>query len=115
MDSHFSTKAEIQVLSNEIEKMITRAAVQTLDAEHTALSRCFTVSQPKIQMRIHPFQQFAATLYDKVDVQQHLDLTVKLGFVQEFLTKLRNRGTVVGTLTSGPGWVFTDKDFIEAL
>ena len=56
LDSHYSTKAEILVLSNEIEKMITRAAVQTLDAEHTALSRCFQISQTKIQMPIHPFQ-----------------------------------------------------------
>ena len=48
LDSLYSTKAEILVLSNEIEKHITRAAVLTLDAEHTALSRCFTASQPKI-------------------------------------------------------------------
>lgn len=55
LDSLYSTKAEILVLSNEIEKHITRASVQTLDAECMALSRCFAISQPKIQMRIHPF------------------------------------------------------------
>ena len=66
-------------------------------------------------MRIHPFQQFAATLYDRVDVQYHLDMTNKLGFVQEFLTKLGNRGTEVETLTSGPGIVFTRKDFSDAI
>ena len=32
------------VLSNEIEKHITRASVQTLDAEHAALSHCFALS-----------------------------------------------------------------------
>ena len=48
LDQYYTTKAEIQVLSNEIEKHITRASVQTLDAEHAALSRCFNLSQPKI-------------------------------------------------------------------
>ena len=115
LDSFYTTKAEIMVLSNEIEKHITRASVQTLDAEHAALSRCFTLSQPKIQMRIHPFQQFAATLYDRVDANKHLDMVQKLNFVQEFLTKLANRGTEVETLTSGPGVVFTRKDFNDAI
>jgi len=35
--------------------------------------------------------------------------------VQKFITKLRNRGTEVETLTSGPGVVFTVKDFNECL
>ena len=66
-------------------------------------------------MRIHPFQQFAATLYDDCDPNKHLDMVEKLNFVQEFITKLRNRGTKVETLTSGPGVVFTCKDFNEAI
>ena len=48
-------------------------------------------------------------------MQQHLDLTVKLGFVQELLTKMRNRGTEVETLTSGPGVVYVMRDFTDAL
>ena len=56
LDQFYTTKAEIQVLSNEIEKHITRASVQALDAECVALTKCFNLSQPKIQMRIHPFQ-----------------------------------------------------------
>ena len=55
-DNYYSTKAEIMVLSNEIEKHITRASVRAIDAETSALTRCFAVSQPKIQYRIHPFQ-----------------------------------------------------------
>ena len=39
----------------------------------------------------------------------------KLGFVQQFLTRLRNRCTEVDTLTSGPGIVFSMKDFNECL
>jgi len=66
-------------------------------------------------MHIHPFQQFAATLYDEVDPNSHLDMVTKLNFVQDFITKLRNRGTKVNTLTSGPGMVFTIKDVNECL
>ena len=42
-------------------------------------------------------------------------MELKLSFVQEFLTKLSNRGTEVETLTSGPGIVFTMKDFNDAV
>ena len=48
LDAYYSTKAEIYVLSNEIEKLITYASVQALDAENTALARCFAMQIPKI-------------------------------------------------------------------
>ena len=48
LDNFYSTKAEIMVLSNEIEKFITMASVEALEAEHTALAKCFVLSQPKI-------------------------------------------------------------------
>lgn len=48
LDSFYSTKAEIMVLSNEIEKHITAASVRTLDGETAALTRCLALSQPKI-------------------------------------------------------------------
>jgi hypothetical protein len=45
----------------------------------------------------------------------HLDVTTKVGFLQQFLTRLRNRCTEVETLTSGPGLVFSMKDFNDCL
>lgn len=57
-------KAEIHVFSNEIEKFMIRASVKTLDSECNALAKCFTLQVPRIQYHIHPFQQFAATIYD---------------------------------------------------
>ena len=42
-------------------------------------------------------------------------MSEKLGFVQEFLTQLQNRSTMVETLTSGPGVVFTKKDINDAI
>lgn len=115
LDMNFAVIAEALVLKNEIEKHITRAGMSALDGENTALSRCFTQSVAKIQMHIHPFQQFAATFYDKVDPTMHLDVANKIEPVQTFLTRLRNRGTEVETLTSGPGMVFTTKDINECI
>ena len=46
-------------------------------------------------------------MYQEIDRNQHLDIVSKLGFVQQFLTRLRNRSQEVQTLTSGPGIVFT--------
>ena len=68
-----------------------------------------------MQSHIHPFQAFASTPYSKVDPNSHLDMVIKLSEVQRFITKLQNRGTEVETLTSGPGMVFTVKDFNECI
>jgi len=43
LDAYFSTKAEIAVFSNEIEKFIIEASVKTLDSECNALAKCFTL------------------------------------------------------------------------
>jgi hypothetical protein len=77
-DNYFVTLAEKRVLANEIEKEMIRASVYALDAETSALQRCFTLSVPKIQMLIRPFQQFAATLFDQVDPHSHLDVVNKV-------------------------------------
>lgn len=50
-----------------------------------------------------------------VNKLSHLDIVNKIGFVQQFLTRLRNRCTEVDTLTSGPGIVFSMKDFNECI
>ena len=42
-------------------------------------------------------------------------MVTKVAEIQKFITKLRNRGTEVETLTSGPGMVFTIKDFNECI
>ena len=115
LDNYFKTLADKRVLANEIEKEIVRASVRALDVETTALTRAFTLAAGKIQHLIHPHQQFAACLYDKVDPCSHLDVINRVEAVQTLLTKLRNRGTEVDTLTSGTGMVFTVKDLNECL
>lgn len=113
LDNYFNVKAEIIVYSNEIEKLLIKASVKTLDSEHSALTKCFTVQVPSIQYHIHPFQQFAATFFDKVDPNFNTDVSNKVNSIQELLTKMRNRSTEVETLTSGPGLVLTVKDINE--
>lgn len=45
----------------------------------------------------------------------NLDVCNKVAAIQALLTKFRNRGTEVETLTSGPGMVITIKDFNEIM
>ena len=78
IDNSFTTAAEIEVLRNEIEKHLCRAAVETLDGEVVALQRCFGLSVAEIRYHIHPCQQFAGTFFDQVDPNSHLNLEQKL-------------------------------------
>jgi hypothetical protein len=55
LDSYYNTKAEISVFSNEIEKLMIKASVMTLESETNALAKCFTTQVPSIQYHIHPF------------------------------------------------------------
>jgi len=56
---------------------------------------------------IHPCQQFASTLDQKVDKRHHLDPINKVSFAQKFLTQIRNRCLEIETLTSGVGVVIS--------
>jgi hypothetical protein len=42
-ESYLTTKSEISVYGNEIEKLIINAAIKTLDSESAALAKCFTI------------------------------------------------------------------------
>ena len=54
-DNYLTTKAEISVYGNEIEKLVINASIKTLDSETAALAKCFTIQVPSIQYYIHPF------------------------------------------------------------
>ena len=74
-------KAEITVLSNEIEKNIVKAAIKVVEDETAALANCFQMSVKTIEHHIHPFQQFASTCYSEVDHNSHLDMATKISEV----------------------------------
>jgi len=103
------------VLQNELHRNIIKAAIGVIETETASLASCFSLTAGPIESHIHPFQSFASTLYSRVDPNSHLDMVTKLSEVQRFITKLQNRGTEVETLTSGPGMVFTIKDFNECV
>lgn len=115
LDHILTSRAEIQILQVEIERNLITSAVRTLDSETNALANCLKNESKELDAFIHPFQQFAVTLYDRVDPLSHLDAINKVTHIQQFMTRLKNRGTEVETLTSGPGYVFTLKDINDCV
>ena len=115
LDQILTSRAEIQIFQVEIERFVISSAVKALDSETLALTNCLKNGAREIDAYIHPFQQFAVTLYDQVDTLSHLDSINKVSHIQQFLTRLKNRGTEVETLTSGPGYIFTLKDINDCI
>jgi hypothetical protein len=109
------TKSEIIVIRDEIDRLLMTNAIDILEKEYTALSMAFEMGTNQISSFIHPFQQFTSVCFPKVDQNSHLDMVNKVSAVQKCLTRLKNRCTEVETLTSGPGIVFTIKDFNECI
>ena len=56
MDQVLTCKAEIIVLSKEIERYLVKAAIDVLDGENAALANCFSMNARTIDIHIHPFQ-----------------------------------------------------------
>jgi len=115
LDSILFNRSSTVIIQQEIERILIQAAIDTLNNESVALANCLKNQAKEIEAYIHPFQQYAVTLYDKVDPQSHLDPINKCSQIQSFLTRLKNRGTEVETLTSGPGYVFTLKDINDCV
>lgn len=55
LDAYFSTKAEVQMCTSELERLLIEASVRMLDSESHALAKCFTLSVPSLQFHIHPY------------------------------------------------------------
>lgn len=109
-------KAEISVTNRVLDMEMIKISLNIIDSEHGSLLAAFEQGAAvQVHAHVHPQQQFASTLFSSVDSNSHLDVVNKLTFVQSFLTKLRNRCTEVETLASGPGIVFSMKDFNECL
>jgi len=56
--------------------------VRVLDNETGALANCLKNQSKEVDAYVHPFQQFAVTLYDKVDPLSHLDSINKCQHLQ---------------------------------
>ena len=108
-------KSEIIVIRDEIDRLMLMCAIDIIEKEYAGLSAALDSEASQISSFIHPFQQFASVWFPTVDKNSHLDMVNKVSSVQKFLTRLKNRCTEVETLTSGPGIVFTIKDFNECV
>ena len=91
------------------------AGITALGTQVAAISKSLEMSSNKIDKHIPSKQRFCATLFDDINRHQHLEVVSKLHPIQVFLTKTRNRGLPMKTLTSGPGIVFTFKDLNECI
>ena len=108
-------RCQQKVLEDEITKVFMIASKQAMDVQVAAISRSLEMSSNKIDKYIPAKQGFCATLFDDVNRHQHLEVVSKLGAIQVFLTKLRNRALPIKTLTSGPGIVSTFRDLNECI
>lgn len=110
-------RAQIMVISRVLDTELVRLSWEVVDTEHRALLATYeqAAASDTFGRLVKPNQQFASTHFQQVDTRAHLDVCNKLSFVQTFLTKLRNRCTEVETLASGPGIVFSLKDFNQCL
>jgi len=106
-------KSEIIVIRDEIDRLMLIWAIDIIEKEYAGLSYALDSEASQISAYTHPFQQFTSVCFPTVDKHSHLDMVNKVSSVQKFLTRLKNRCTEVETLTSGPGIVFTIKDFNE--
>ena len=86
-----------------------------IERETTSLAKAFEVNGKRLEILIHPIQQFASTFEQVVDKKNHLDIINKVGPVQKMLTQFRNRCLPVETLTSGQGFMISHKDLNECL
>ena len=108
-------KLQSFVCCQELERQLIILGIDTLKREHSGLVSALEMSARELEVMIHPHQHFATTLFPFLDRNSHLDLINKVAPIQSFLSRLRNRCTEINTLTTGPGMVFSLKDFNECI
>jgi len=111
------SRAQIKISVREIEVRLLKMAKDAVDKQVSAMSKAIEMVSAKLDEKVDTkFQGFAPTFSDYLDSKWcHLDILNRFSFMQSWLTKLKNRGVDVETLTSGPGIVFTYKDLNESL
>jgi len=50
-----TSKAEIMVLQNELQRNLINAGITAIEGETAALAHCFTMTATSMQSHIHPF------------------------------------------------------------
>ena len=58
-----------------------------IERETSSLAKAFELNGKRLEILIHPIQQFASTFEQNVDKKNHLDIINKVGPVQKMLTQ----------------------------
>lgn len=113
LDKMDEIKAYNTTLKNFFSIELTRQAVIYVEKENATLNQALENigSNPQI---VRPWQAFTNGLCSD-ELTGRLDLSRKIGFLQNFITKLRNRCTQVDSRTSGPSLVFSVKDLQDCI
>jgi len=62
------------------------SARNLIERETKSLAKAFEMNGKRLEILIHPTQQFACTFEMEVDKRNHLDIINKVGPVQKMLT-----------------------------
>ena len=108
-------QCEVEVYQREVQNYMILKAKGLIERETTSLAKAFEMNGKRLEILIHPMQQFASTFEQNVDKKNHLDIINKVGPVQKMLTQFKNRCLAVETLTSGQGYMISNKDLNECL
>ena len=94
-------QCEVEVYQREVQNYMILKAKGLIERETSSLAKAFELNGKRLEILIHPIQQFASTFEQNVDKKNHLDIINKVGSVQKMLTQFKNRCLAVETLTSG--------------
>ena len=110
-------KATIKVSMRQIDVILLKMGHDAINNQVSSISKCLDMASQNLdQGYVENWQNFAPTLADyNPNKQRHLDPLNRIGEMQTWLTRLKNRGMDIETLTSGPGVVFSYKDMNECL
>lgn len=74
-------RGEIEVVSNWILQYMMQTGIDMFQRESSYLAKAFEMSNLQMQAFIHPVQQFASTLDDRIDSRNHLDIINKVSAI----------------------------------
>jgi hypothetical protein len=88
------TKAIIKVSTRQIDVMLIKMGFDAVSNQVSSISKCLDMASQNLDKRlIENWQNFAPTLADYTPTKQrHLDPLNRIGEMQTWLTRMKNRG-----------------------
>ena len=105
------TVAETRFLKAELSKELLSRGIDCLKQEQSIISDLLEKGTLTLESSVDCMRGTAATLYSNVDTNQRKCILNAMAQVQSFLSQIKNRATVVESLTTGTAMVITLHDF----